>query len=65
MLVQEAVLGGDLLERVLAERDARLAEREAIIVVEQVLSALSWLHSKRIIHGCAPAYASPLYEWPV
>ena len=49
--VQEA-LRGDLLDRVL-DCDG-LAESEAQVIMIQLLQALRWLHSKGIVHGCAP-----------
>lgn len=54
--------GSDLLEQVL--RDRGLGGARTLPVVEQVLSALRWLHGMRICHGCVlppPPSASPPY----
>ena len=47
------VWGKDLLEEVLEHRG--LGSERSVHVMAQVMQALTWLHSKRICHGCASA----------
>lgn len=49
--------GHDLLDQVLEDRG--LGEGRSVHIVAQVLEALTWLHSRRICHGCAAAQPSP------
>ena len=49
--------GQDLLEQVLKHRG--LGAGRTLQVLEQVLAALEWLHSKSICHGCVPAALAP------
>lgn len=54
IFVLEAWGQSDLLEEVLKRQGHGLGEARARGVLGQLLEALSWLHSRRICHGCAP-----------
>uniref|UniRef100_A0A1I7XZZ4 Ribosomal protein S6 kinase n=1 Tax=Steinernema glaseri TaxID=37863 RepID=A0A1I7XZZ4_9BILA len=47
-LVQELCAGGELLERIIAEK--QFSEREASAVLSKLASVLSFLHSNQVVH---------------
>lgn len=52
MLIQISAPGRELFEEILDRRS--FDEHDAVSIVEQILSALEYLHSKDIVHGAFP-----------